>query len=79
MTEDNQANPFRHMGQWYWRDENGQTHGPFDHQKTALFNLLSHAYPDFVKPERTIIGDHSATIIFLALIALGWVMWSLFQ
>ena len=47
MPEDPRPNPFKHMGEWYWRDEKGQTHVPFKHQRDALFDLLSWAYPDY--------------------------------
>jgi hypothetical protein len=46
---DQRPNPFRHMGQWYWRDSEGQTHGPFKEQKTALFDLMRSVYPEFDK------------------------------
>ena len=29
MPEDPRPNPFKHMGEWYWRDEKGQT-GPYE-------------------------------------------------
>ena len=48
MTE-LRPNPFRHMGQWYWRDEDGGTHGPFHEQRDALFDLMRSAYPEFDK------------------------------
>lgn len=47
---DQRSNPFKHMGQYYWRDAVGQTHGPFKHQREALFDLLSWAYPEY-KPK----------------------------
>ena len=69
MPEAPRENPFRHMGKYYWTDENGQTHGPFDHQKTALFNLLKHAYPDF-KPEPVSAGIWHAALFELPLAVL---------
>ena len=47
MPEELRPNPFKHMGDWYWRDEDNQTHGPFRQQRDALFDLLRHACPDF--------------------------------
>ncbi len=51
MTEDQRPNPFKHMGEYYWRDDKGQTHGPFKHQREALFDLLSWSYPDYKTDE----------------------------
>ena len=77
---DPKANPFRHMGQWYWTDENGQTHGPFNEQRVALLDLLKWAYPDY-RPEgslsRGIISGLLIEIPVLLIVAV--VIWWLFR
>lgn len=76
MTE-LRPNPFRHMGQWYWRDEEGQTHGPFHEQRDALFDLMRSAYPEFDKnterAERIVNW-----IIIIGMFAIVWfIVWLL--
>jgi hypothetical protein len=66
MMTENRPNPFAHMGQWYWRDADEQTHGPFKHQREALFDLLRHAYPDFqTEQEKLRTGIVNAVLIEL--------------
>lgn len=39
---DTRINPFQDRGQWWWRDENQEAHGPFVKQVDALRGLLRH-------------------------------------
>ena len=76
MSEEPRPNPFKHMGEWYWRDEKGQTHGPFKQQRDALFDLLSWAYPDY-QPNGLLAGVIHAllfelSLVILILIVLFW-------
>lgn len=38
-------NPFRHMGQYYWRDEQHRMYGPYRLYSDALYDLLDHTTP----------------------------------
>ena len=41
------ANPFLHMGQYYWTDADQQIHGPFKDARSALQDLLRTQDPLF--------------------------------
>ena len=77
---DPKPNPFRHMGQWYWTDSKGQTHGPFHEQRQALFDLLKWVYPDD-RPEGALTrGIVSGLLIELPiLIILAGIIWGIFK
>jgi hypothetical protein len=67
-------NPFRHMGKYYWTDENGATHGPFPQQKDALYDCLTYSYPDFKGHQL----DESTKVLLEALgliIGIGVLWW----
>ncbi len=38
-------NPWKHMGQWYWTDQELKTHGPYPTQTAALRGLLRYIDP----------------------------------
>ncbi len=48
-------NPWRHMNQWYWHDEDERTHGPYPTQMAALHTLLKHIDPPWYKRLWTIV------------------------
>jgi hypothetical protein len=70
-------NPFRHMGQWYWRDSEGQTHGPFKDQRLALFDLMSAAYPEFTKTTQRAEQLINWAIIGCVVAGVWFVVWLL--
>jgi hypothetical protein len=42
INVDIRQNPFQDRGQWWWRDENQEAHGPYANQTDALRGLLYH-------------------------------------
>lgn len=38
-------NPFQHASFWYWQDEDGLHHGPYNTQIDALHALMRHIAP----------------------------------
>jgi hypothetical protein len=64
------ANPFLHMGQYYWTDADQQIHGPFKDARSALQDLLRTQDPLFFDNQHR-VGIVSGFITQMGLIILG--------
>ena len=65
------ANPFLHIGQYYWTDADQQIHGPFKDARSALQDLLRTQDPLCFETGNAIHGVVGAFLIQTPLIVLG--------
>jgi hypothetical protein len=69
------ANPFCHMGRYYWTDADDLVHGPFKDARSALQDLLRTQDPLFFE-QPSAFGNFifQMSLIVLGVVALYWVL-----